>query len=202
MRIGYFGGTFDPPHRAHLAVALAAADAFALDRVLLAPTGMQPLKQATPLAGYADRLAMTKLLCAADPRLEASPIDPPNSDGSPNYTIDTLTELVAANPGAEFFSIAGADSFLSLPHWRDADRLIELARWVVVSRPEFSLEDLSSLELSPQQRSRVHLLTTVEDDTSSTGVRERLRAGVSNGERLTPEVLLYIARQRLYHAER
>lgn len=202
MRLGYFGGTFDPPHRAHLAVARAAADAFALDRVLLAPTGVQPLKQAGPVADYEDRLAMTRLLCASDPRLEASAIDPPHTDGSPNYTVDTLTGLAEQNPGAELFSIVGADSFLTLPRWRHADRLLALAQWIVVSRPDFKLDDLSPLGLSEAQLSRIHLLTTVDDDTSATGIRERLRVGVSTGERLTPEVMLYIARLRLYHPPR
>lgn len=202
MRIGYFGGTFDPPHRAHLAVALAAADAFALDRVLLAPTGRQPLKSAEPSAAFADRLAMTKLLAAADPRLEASVIDPPHEDGSSNYTVDTLSALAGQNHGAELFSIVGADSFWTLPRWRHAERLLALAEWIVVSRPESPLDDLSPLGLSAQQRSRVHLLTTVDDDTSATGIRERLRVGVSTGDRLTPEVMLYIARMRLYHPSR
>ena len=95
MRIGYFGGSFDPPHRGHLAVASAARDAFALDRVLLAPTARQPLKPGGPVASFEDRLRMTELLCAGQPRLEASAIDGPRPNGEPNYTADTLRRLHA-----------------------------------------------------------------------------------------------------------
>ncbi len=219
MRIGYFGGTFDPPHRAHLAVAVAAAQAFKLQRVLLAPTGRQPLKSAAPVADYADRLAMVKLLCAAASgagvalgspflaaapaaTLEASDLDAPHADGSPNFTVDALEALTSENPGAELFCIAGADSLLSLRQWKKPERLLETAEWIAVSRPEFALDELSVLQLTPAQRARIHLLADVEDDTSATDVRERLRVGVSPGGRITPEVMLYISRMRLYHPDR
>ncbi len=200
MRIAYFGGTFDPPHRAHLEVARAAADAFALDRVLLTPTGVQPLKSAAPAAGYADRLAMTRLLCAGDPRLHVSEIDAPHGDGSPNYAVDTLARLHRDIPDGRLFALAGADSFLTLPRWRDPGLLLALAEWIVVSRPGFSLDDLSPLHLAAAQQARVHLLTTLDEQISATGIRERLRAGVSCGTMLTPTVALYIARMHLYHA--
>ncbi len=202
MRLGYFGGTFDPPHRGHLRAALLAADVLRLDRVLMAPTGRQPLKEAGASASFEDRLAMTRLLCAADPRLEATELDAPHRDGSPNYTVDLLGELAAANPGTPIFSIIGADSFLHLPFWREPERLFALAEWIVVSRPEFPLEHLERLNLTDGQRDRVHLIMTLDDDTSATELRERLQAGVSPGDRLTPEVLLYISRMRLYHSAR
>jgi nicotinate-nucleotide adenylyltransferase len=192
QRIGYFGGTFDPPHRAHLRVAQAAADAFALDRVLLAPTGVQPLKSAAPQAAYDDRLAMTRLLCADDPRLEASDLDAPREDGSPNYTIDALDRMRAQFPHAEIFIIVGADSFATLPHWHEYKRLLAEAQWIVVSRPE--------AEALPAPTSNIHLLATVDEDISATAIRERLRVGVSTDRMVTPTVNLYIARMHLYHA--
>ena len=192
QRIGYFGGTFDPPHRAHLRVAQAAAEAFALDRVLLAPTGIQPLKNTAPQAAYDDRLAMTRLLCADDPRLEASDLDAPHEDGSPNYTIDALDRMHAQFPNAEIFIIVGADSFATLPQWHESQRLLAEAQWIVVSRPD--IEDL------PTPTSNIHLLTTVDEDISATAIRERLRVGVSTDRMVTPTVNLYIARMHLYHA--
>ena len=200
MRIGYFGGTFDPPHRARLSVARAAADAFAVHRVLLAPTGQQPLRAEAAKASFEDRLAMTKLLCADDPRLEASAIDRPLEDGSHNYTVDALSRLHAQEPQAEVFALAGADSFLTLRQWREPDRLMQLAEWIVVSRPDFSLDDIASLHLTAEERGRVHLLTELDEDVSATGIRERLRVGVSCGTMLTPTVALFIARMHLYHA--
>lgn len=200
MRIGFFGGTFDPPHRAHLSLACAAADAFALERVLLAPTGVQPLKRHAPGASFQDRLAMTRLLCADDARLEASDIDAPHADGSPNFTVDALSGLQQKSPEASLFVLTGADSFLTLPHWREPARLLEMAEWIVVSRPGFSLDDLSTLQLTPSQAARVHLLKTLDEDVSASGIRERLRIGVSCGTKLTPTVALYIAKMHLYHA--
>ena len=200
MRIGYFGGTFDPPHRGHLALARAAADAFALDRVLFAPTGRQPLKGDAPKAEFADRLAMVRLMCKQDARFEVSEVDGPHPDGSPNYTVDALEQILQAEPGATLFALAGADSFLTLRRWHEPDRLLSLAEWIVVSRPEFDLGDLAALALTPEQTSRVHLLTTLEDDSSATEIRARLSFGVTPADRLTPDVLLYIARMHLYHA--
>lgn len=200
MRIGYFGGTFDPPHRAHLHAALKAADAFALDRVLLAPTAVQPLKQNSPGAGFEDRMAMTRLLCAEDPRLEVTDLDAPRADGLPNYTVDALAKLRALYPDASIFVIVGADSFLTLRRWHEPERLLQEAEWIVLSRPGFDLDDLTSLQLSPQQRERVHLLTDLEEETSASAVRERLRLGISCGDMLNTKVALYIARMHLYHA--
>jgi nicotinate-nucleotide adenylyltransferase len=200
MRIGYFGGTFDPPHRAHLRVAQAAADAYKLDRVLLAPTGHQPLKDHEAYASYDDRLAMTRLLCADDPQLEVSEIDAPHADGSPNFTVQALQALRQLEPNAELFVIAGADSFLTLRSWRDSEELLQMADWIVAARPEASLDDLSALALTEEERKRVHLLTSVDEDVSATGIRERLRVGVSCDKLLTPTVNLYIARMHLYHA--
>ena len=177
MRIGYFGGTFDPPHRGHLALARAATEAFALDRVLFAPTGLQPLKAGAPQAEFADRLAMVRLMCASQDDFQVVDLDAPHADGSPNYTVDALEELRRREPDAELFSLVGADSFLSLPRWRNPERLLELAEWIVVSRPEFSLDEMDELGLTPEQRSRVHLLTTLDDDSSATEIRARLRYG-------------------------
>lgn len=199
MRVGYFGGTFDPPHSAHLYLAQLAAERFALDTVLLAPTGVQPLKQQAPGADYADRLAMVRLLCGGDSRLQASEIDAPHGDGSPNYTIDALQHLQLEMPQAEIFALAGADSFLTLRQWHQPDRLLKLAQWIVVSRPGFSLEQLSSLALSEEETARVHVVNDMNDPVSASALRERLRAGVSCGPALPPPIMLYISRMRLYH---
>ena len=180
--------------------ATQAADAFALDRVLIAPTGVQPLKNRPPAADYHDRLAMTRLLCAEDARLEASDVDAPHPDGSPNYTVDALARVRVMYPDASLFVLTGADSFLTLPHWREPDRLLNAAEWIVVSRPGFSLQDLATLNLTAEQQARVHLLTSMDEDVSASGIRERLRIGVSCGTALTPAVALYIARMHLYHA--
>jgi len=198
MRIALFGGTFDPPHRGHLAIATAAADAFALDEVLFAPAGRQPLKTDGAPAPFADRIAMLCLACLPDPRFGVSKLDAPHPDGTPNYTVQTLTALHQLLPGDTFFNLVGADSFLDLRRWREPDRLLELAEWIVVSRPGSALNDLSRLNLSPHQQTRVHLLQTVHEDVAATDLRQRLEAGDPCLDVLPAAVSDYILAHHLY----
>src|SRR5580704_100017 len=151
MRVALFGGSFDPPHHGHIAIASAAADAFALDRVLFAPVGHQPLKSDATPAPFADRLAMVELACKADPRFFPSDVDAPRPDGAANYTVSTLAALTEKMSDVRLFNLVGADSFLNLRRWHDPERLLELAEWIVVSRPGFPLDDLSALGLTPRQ---------------------------------------------------
>jgi nicotinate-nucleotide adenylyltransferase len=207
MRVAFFGGTFDPIHRGHLRVACAAANAFALDRVLFAPVGSQPLKAKRPVASFADRMTMTMLAVtsAADPRFLVSGIDAPRTDGAPNYTVDTLAELSKEYPAATIFAIVGADSFLTLRAWRSSGQLLNLAQWIVVSRPEFPLTDdfldlpeFAPLALTPEQRARIHLLANVHEEVSATELRRRLRAGDPCPGLLPASVSDYIQARHLY----
>jgi nicotinate-nucleotide adenylyltransferase len=211
MRVAFFGGTFDPIHRGHLRLAAAAAEAFALDRVLFAPVGLQPLKTNGSSASFADRMAMTALaltdpvtrtLKPASCDFLVSNLDAPRPDGTPNYTVDTLAALAGEYPAATLFVLTGADSFLSLRNWRSPVQLLALADWIVVSRPDFPLtpEFLTRPEfaLTPAQRSRVHLLTTVHEDVSSTDLRSRLRTGDPCPGLLPPAVANYIQSHNLY----
>jgi len=198
MRVALFGGSFDPPHHGHIAIATAAADVFDLDTVLFTPVGRQPLKPDGTPATFADRLAMVKLACTLDPRFDVSDLDAPRSDGSPNYTVQTLAALHEAMPHARLFNLVGADSFLNLRRWHEPERLLELAEWIVVSRPGFPLANLSSLGLTPSQRGRVHLLQTVHEDVAATNLRERLEAGDRCADVLDPAVFAYIEAHHLY----
>jgi nicotinate-nucleotide adenylyltransferase len=214
-RRAIFGGTFDPPHRGHMAIARAAADAFHLDQVLFAPTGRQPLKLKSNPSSFADRLAMVAAACAdacradhieapsprpAENRFAVTELDAPRAGGLPNYTVDTLTALRARYPDDTLFSLAGADSFLNLHHWREPQRLLELAEWIVVTRPGYLLTDdhLAPLQLTAAQRDRVHILTGVHEDVSATGLRERLRHGDPCADLLSPSVAHYIRKRALY----
>jgi nicotinate-nucleotide adenylyltransferase len=198
MRVALFGGSFDPPHHGHIAIATAAADVFDLDQVLFAPVGRQPLKVWGAPAPFADRVAMVELACNRDPRFAVSDLDAPRPDGTPNYTVETLAALHEAMPEARLFNLVGADSFLDLRRWHEPERLLEVAEWIVVSRPGFPLADLSALGLTPQQRGRVHLLQTVHEDVAATNLRERLEAGDLCRDVLSPEVSAYIAAHHLY----
>ncbi|HEX4021753.1 MAG TPA: adenylyltransferase/cytidyltransferase family protein [Acidobacteriaceae bacterium] len=158
MRIGFFGGSFDPPHRGHLALALAAADQFLLDKVLLAPVGVQALKQNQPVTAFPHRYAMIALAAQADPRLLPSLLDAPlrdvpqkeypshaqpdSSNNIPNYTIDTLTRLRQTAGGQDsFFTLLGADSILGIRNWHQPERLLAQCDWIVAARPRFEVGD-------------------------------------------------------------
>jgi nicotinate-nucleotide adenylyltransferase len=182
MRTAFFGGTFDPIHRGHLAIASAAADAYALDQVLFAPVGRQPLKAEATVASFQDRLAMTRLAVISDPRFAVSAV------------------LTRDHPEDTLFALAGADSFLTLRHWRSPEKLLSLAQWIVVSRPEFPLAEskLIPLSLNPAQRSRIHLLNTVHEDVSASELRRRLRAGDPCAGLLPAPVADYIQTHHLY----
>jgi nicotinate-nucleotide adenylyltransferase len=199
MRIALFGGTFDPPHRGHIAIAMAAADKFVLDQVLFAPTGLQPLKH-DPATAFATRMELVAAACLSDPRFVPSDIDAPHPDGSPNYTVDALDTLAARHPSDELFNLVGADSFLNFRRWRNPDRLLELAQWIVVTRPGYPLTEaqITALHLKASQRARVHILDGVAEDISATGLRARLQQGDLCGDLLPASVAGYVQSRSLY----
>jgi nicotinate-nucleotide adenylyltransferase len=207
MRVALFGGTFDPPHRGHLGIARAAAQAFALDTVLFTPVGRQPLKPGMTTTSFEDRLALVTLACkeymeqsTTGTRFVASAIDAPDPNGEPNYTVKTLDTLRRQMPEVTLYNLVGADSFLSLRQWREPELLLTMAEWIVVSRPGYSLADLSGLHLTSSERARVHLLETANYDVSSTYLRERLAAGDSARDLLPDSVAHYIREHKLYRA--
>lgn len=152
-RIAFFGGSFDPPHRGHLAVARAARAALALDTVLFAPVGAQPLKPRGSTAGFEDRLAMTRLAIVGEPGFEICLADAPaqggaglEPSGKPNYTIDTLLALRADMPAKDtLFCLMGADSFRALRRWHRGAEIPFAAPLIVASRPGQSLDGLAHI---------------------------------------------------------
>jgi nicotinate-nucleotide adenylyltransferase len=142
-RVAFFGGSFDPPHLGHLAVARAAKAALGLDTVLFAPVGAQPLKPHGSTADFDDRVAMTRLAIAGEPEFAVSLADAPKPSGAPNFTIETLLGLRAElPPGGVLFCLMGADSFFGLRLWHRATEIPFVATLIVASRPGQPLEDL------------------------------------------------------------
>jgi nicotinate-nucleotide adenylyltransferase len=146
-RVAFFGGSFDPPHLGHLAVARAARAAFRLDTVLFAPVCVQPLKPEGSAASFGQRLAMTRLAIAGEPGFEVSLADAPKPSGkhdfAPNYTIDTLEELRAGlAPECALYCLMGADSFFGLRRWHRAAEIPFVAPLIVASRPGQPLDGL------------------------------------------------------------
>lgn len=142
-RVAFFGGSFDPPHLGHLAVARAARAALGLDTVLFAPVGAQPLKPGGAAASFEDRLAMTRLAIAGEPGFELSLADAPKPSGALNYSLETLLALKKAlTPDCTLFCLMGADAFVGLKGWRGAARIPFVAPLIVASRPGLPLEGL------------------------------------------------------------
>lgn len=225
MRIGFFGGSFDPPHHGHIALARLAMENVALDRVLFAPVGAQPLKRDRPQASFADRLEMTALAIAGEPGMELSQIDAPRSDGRPNYTIETVRALDGTlAPDDSLFCLMGADSFLSISKWYRAADLLVACDFVVAARPGFDLGRITSalpasisvascdeargdnlmlcLIGAGHREARLYLLPHLQEPASATGIRRSLRQGEEPRWDLDPAVAAYIAEHGLYRDSR
>jgi nicotinate-nucleotide adenylyltransferase len=151
MRVAFFGGSFDPPHLGHLAIARAARDAFHLNVVLFAPVGAQPLKPEGAAAGFEDRLAMTRLAIKGEPGFAVSLADAPKHPGrgsprkTPNFTLETLDGLRAEfKPETALYCLMGADSFFGLRHWHRAAEIPYAASLIVASRPRQPLDGLKA----------------------------------------------------------
>lgn len=136
MKLGVFGGTFDPVHHGHLAIALAAIESLGLDRVLFVPARRSPLKTAEPIASEADRLAMLERAIVGEPRFGVSRIELDRP--GPSYTVDTLEAM--AGDGA-LFLILGADAARDLGRWKDPERIRRCATLVIARRPGTETSD-------------------------------------------------------------
>lgn len=187
MRIGVFGGTFDPPHVGHLLAASDAAEALALDRVVFVPAATQPLKAGQQAASPADRLAMVELLVAGDPRFAVEPME--LDRGGLSFTVDTLRALRERYPAgtADLVLLLGADAAAQFSLWRDPDVIRRLAEVVVLRRGEGSA--------APEG---FRAVATRRVDISSSEVRDRVRAGQDIRGFVTDPVAAYIARAGLY----
>jgi nicotinate-nucleotide adenylyltransferase len=198
MNLGLLGGSFDPPHLGHIAMAEAARRAHALDRVLLIPSGSPPHKQ--DLSSAADRLEMVRLAAAGHEGLAASDIEVRRPGVT--YTIDTLEELGRLHPGAELYFIVGEDSLKDLPAWREPARILQLARLVVVNRPgaraALTPADLPGVPEAIFQRIECDRVTMPPCPFESRRIRAELRAGNRSHDGLAPAVLEYILRRGLY----
>lgn len=194
-RTGILGGTFDPIHYGHLAIAEEARVALRLDRVLFIPVARQPLKGSGHVASASQRVAMARLACASNAAFEVltTEVDRPE----PSYTVDTLEELSGAG-GDELHFILGADALADFPRWRAVQRILELARLVVVTRPG-PAADLEALARAlPGLRGRLTLLEGPRLDISSSELRRRIAAGRPIRYQTPDPVVEYIAANRLY----
>jgi nicotinate-nucleotide adenylyltransferase len=200
MRLGIFGGSFNPVHYGHLLLAECCREACALDQVWIVPAAVPPHKQGQELAPAKARLEMLELALAGNEHLRPSAIEVERSGVS--YTVETLAAIRDSQPGAELFLLRGADSRHDLPSWREPQRICELAVPVVVRRrgsaePDLAvLAPLVSLErLAEIRRVQVEMPLI---ELSSTDLRERAASGRSLRYRTPRAVERYIETHALY----
>lgn len=189
-RLGILGGSFDPVHNGHIAVAQAALEEFNLDRVLLVPAANQWQKDSH--AAAKDRVAMLELASAGHPGLSISDVDIVR--GGATFTVDTLRDVQQRYPKAQLFFILGADAFAGISTWKDAAKLPDLAQFIVVNRPDTGHEVLPKLSAS------VNLLKIPAQTVSSSQCRDFVAAGKSLEGLVPEEVEKYISFHQLYRS--
>ena len=190
VRIGLFGGTFDPVHLAHLALARRALDEFALDELRWIPTG-QPWQKARQLSAAPHREAMLRLAIDGEPRyvLDRIELERPG----PSYTLDTVRALQAAWPRAQWFLLIGADQYAGLHTWVGWRELLSRVVLAVANRPG------PPRPVHPEVLRQPHRVVPLPMlDISSTEVRRRVAAGQDIGALVPPAVARYIAEHSLY----
>jgi len=212
-RVGVLGGTLDPIHCGHIAAATGARDALGLSKVLVIPSHMPPHRAVGPVASAYHRFAMAALAVVNEPRLEAND-EELRLDG-PSYTADTLKRLHANGLRAsQIFFITGVDAFAEIATWKRYPEVLDLAHFVVVSRPGHDIDTLGERLQSLASRMRradrgsvesanplIHLLLAPTPDVSSTMVGERLNRGDTISGLVPPLVEAHIVKHRLYRAE-
>jgi nicotinate-nucleotide adenylyltransferase len=194
--VGILGGTFNPPHVAHLVCAREALDQLGLDRVVLVPVAAPPHKPLPDDPGPEVRLELCRRAAAGDERLEVSDIEVRR--GGPSYTVATLEEIHARRPEDELTFIAGGDMAASLPEWRDPERVLELARFAVAEREGAEREEIERRTAGLGGRERIVLFDMPRLDVSSSEVRARVAAGLPIDELVPPPVAAYIDERGLY----
>lgn len=219
--VALYGGSFDPVHLGHLAVACAAAEKFKLERVYFVPADVQPLKAGQKVTNFYHRHAMLALALAGEKRFIPSLLEAPEivrATGRPaSYTVDTVARMRARlTSGTRLYFLIGMDAFEHIAEWRAPVELLRAAEFIIASRPGFPLKNVAralpdELRLSEAGARRlletgsietngatIHLLADVNEEVSATAIREAARQG--NGlERLVPEAVAeYILKLKIY----
>lgn len=194
FRLGMFGGAFDPPHLAHVALAKAALTQLGLDELRVFPTG-QAWHKARELTAGPHRLAMAELAFGEDRRAVVD--DRELRRNGPTYTVDTLRELRAEHPGAELLLIIGADQAESLHSWRESARILELATLAVAARARPD-PDVPAFDTSTLPGGRWVEVELPPMPVSATQIRARVAAGQPIDHLVPAAVASYIARHHLY----
>lgn len=218
MRLGLFGGTFNPIHHGHLAIARQTREALALDRILFIPTGDPPHKTHEDLAPANNRYEMVCLAIEAEPAFALSDLETCRAGKS--YSVDTVKLIQQEyGPETQITFLIGLDAFLDFATWREPETLIRLCSFVVISRPGLSFQSLSTMPLLPSisrqsladldtgktprldiplGSSTVTCLALPPSRISASDIRKRIKEGLPVANLLPPLVKSYILQHHLY----
>jgi nicotinate-nucleotide adenylyltransferase len=196
MRLGIFGGSFDPVHNGHLALARACQQQAALDEVWFVPTAIQPLKHRGPKAANADRVEMLRLAINDQTSWRVCTLE--IDRGGPSYTVDTLRQLREELPEAQLFFMIGSDAQRDIPRWKEPDVIFSLATPLIVHRAGESEPDLQALSSLCTAHTQPQIIEMQPVGVSSTEIRRRVASGDSLEGFLSPMVAAYVAERGLY----
>lgn len=199
-RIGIFGGAFDPPHNAHVALAQTALQELELDALHVIPTG-QAWHKARPLSAPEHRLAMARLAFADMPHVVVD--DREINRAGPTFTIDTLQAIQAENPGAQLYLMMGADQFVAFKQWHRWQAILEIAIICIAARARFDWAT-GQFDTLKQPENRFLTLQMPETPISATQIRQLFAGGLGENQAMTDllpnPVASYIAQHQLYKA--
>jgi nicotinate-nucleotide adenylyltransferase len=201
LRLGIFGGTFDPIHLGHLRLAEEAREHLALDRVLFVPNRVSPFKSGRTITAPAARLEMARRAVADNPAFVVSAVEVERSDG-PSYTIDTVRALRAEHgPQTEMHLLTGTDAVRDLPGWREPDALLSLVQIAAAARPGVDKSAVLA-SLSPAWAARIAFIPMTALDISASDLRARVAAGRSITYLVPRAVETFIREHGLYAASK
>jgi len=197
MRLGVFGGTFDPIHYGHLVAAQEVLSELKLDRILFVPAGWPPHKPLRYISPVHQRVAMVELALKSNPQFELSRVDIDRP--GPSYTVETLELLHRQmGPGTELYFIMGLDSLADLSRWHNPNRIIQLADLVVVDRPRYDVNMEALKQAVPDIETRLHLVHIPGMNISSSDLQRRVREHKPIKYQVPEAVEAYIYANRLY----
>jgi nicotinate-nucleotide adenylyltransferase len=202
MRVGIFGGTFDPVHLGHLILAEQCREQGQLDQVWFVPAPRPPHKHDLPLTRFDQRVEMIQLATAGQPAFRIDEIEKERS--GPSYTVETVAELRRRHPADDFYLLLGSDTLAEIHSWYDPGRLLSMVGLLVMTRPGYparSADELrAALRLPESARVRVQVVDSPLIDIASRDLRARAVAGRSLRYLVPRAIEVYIAEKRLYSA--